>query len=194
VSKLRLGIIKYIQAHKPELLECKVEKYLHDRGHKVLWTPPYCPDLQPIELFWAAGKNHAAWMHFEGCKMKDVVSHLRAGWYGNAHLFTHLGREPERTDCVNNDPNHPYKKGVNCEKLWRAMLKKADEVFIPMCPSLSGTIGSLLDDGTYKPQAVNVPIDAFLNINAGLQDDEGVIDEDGNPVDPFGGAILTAWI
>ena len=72
VSELRLGMIKYFQENKPELLECKVERYLHDRGHEVLWTPPYCPGLQPIELFWAAGKNHAAWMYFEGAKMRDA--------------------------------------------------------------------------------------------------------------------------
>jgi hypothetical protein len=63
-----------------------------------------------------------------------------------------------------------------------------------MCPGLSGTIGLLQDDGMYKPQAVNVPIDAFLNINEGLQRDAGIVDEDGNIVDPFGGEILTAWI
>ena len=89
VSQLKLGIIKYFQVNKPKLLEYKVEKYLlHNRGHKVLWTPSYCPGLQPIELFGASGK--AAWMYFEGCKMKDAVSHLRAGWCGDEHLFTSL--------------------------------------------------------------------------------------------------------
>jgi hypothetical protein len=197
VSELRLALVQYFQEHKPDLLICKVEKYLRDRGHEVLWTPPYCPDLQPIELFWAAGKNHAAWMHFEGCKMRDAVSHLRAGWYGNDHLFTDLGRPPDRRDCVGDDENHPYKRAVDCQKLWVAMLKKADEVFIKMCPGLSGTIGSLVDDGSYEPQAVNVPIDAFLNINAGLHDDEGVVNEDGEVVDPFGGQLdgqLDGWV
>jgi hypothetical protein len=135
VSKLRLGIVKYLQEHKPELLECKVEKYLHDRGHQMLWTPPYCLDLQPIELFWAAAKNHAAWMHFEGQKMKDTVSHLQAGWYDNGHLHTDLGREPGKRECVDDDENHPFKKGVDCRKLWRTLLKKADQIFIPMCPA-----------------------------------------------------------
>jgi hypothetical protein len=87
VSELRMGIVKCFQEHRPGLLECKVEKCLHDHSHDVLWTPPHCPDLQPIELWWAAGKNYAAWMHFDGCKMKDAVSHLRAGWHGNEHLL-----------------------------------------------------------------------------------------------------------
>jgi hypothetical protein len=46
-----------------------------------------------------------------------------------------------------------------------------------------------VDDGLYKPQAVNVPIDAFLNINAGLHD-KGALDECGEVVDPFGGKML----
>jgi hypothetical protein len=197
VAELRLGIVKWFQDNRPDLLECQVEKYLKGRGHEVLWTPPYCPDLQPIELFWAAGKNHAAWMHFDGRKMKDVVSHLRAGWYGNKHLFAGLGRDPDRRDCVGDDENHPFKEGVSCQKLWLAMIKKADEVFIKMCPGLSGTIGSLVDDGLYQPQAVNVPIDAFLNIHAGLHGDEGVLNEDGEVIDPFGGdgdQPAEAWV
>ena len=56
LDELKMAFITYLKEEKPELLECKVEKYLEGRGHSVLWTPPYCPELQPIELFWAAGK------------------------------------------------------------------------------------------------------------------------------------------
>jgi hypothetical protein len=59
LEELKMGIIKYIKNNKPDLLECLIEKKLNERGHRILWTPPYSPDLQPIELFWAAGKNHA---------------------------------------------------------------------------------------------------------------------------------------
>jgi hypothetical protein len=68
--------------------------------------------------------------------------------------------------------------------------EKVNQVFIPMCPGLSGTIGTLADDGLHEPQAVNIPVDAFLNLNAGLHLDEGVADEDGEVVDPFGGELL----
>ena len=74
------------------------------------------------------------------------------------------------------------------------MIKKANEVFVNMCPGLSGIIGALEDDGLYEPQAVNVPIDAFLNLHAGLHGDEGVVDEDGEVVDPFGGEHVDGWI
>ena len=44
--------VSWLRKHKPELLCCKVKQYLKEHGHGVLWTPPYCPNLQPIELFW----------------------------------------------------------------------------------------------------------------------------------------------
>ena len=43
--------------NKKEMLESDlVRKFRKEEWH-VLFTPPYCPDLQPIELFWAAGKT-----------------------------------------------------------------------------------------------------------------------------------------
>ena len=30
------------------LLQCDVQKFLHGKGHRWLWTPPYCPWLQPV--------------------------------------------------------------------------------------------------------------------------------------------------
>jgi hypothetical protein len=107
-----------LKENKPELLECQVEKELKDHGHRVLWTPPYCPELQPIELFWAAGKNHAAWMHYSGRTMKELVSNLREGWYGNGETY------PD---------GHLYRKApVDCQKLFKESLNAAATKFIPV--------------------------------------------------------------
>ena len=38
-------------------MECDLQKFLRGNGHEWLWTPAYCPWLQPIETFWAGGKN-----------------------------------------------------------------------------------------------------------------------------------------
>ena len=59
-GQLKTGFVLYMQANLPHLLECKVEQHHQERGHKVLWIPPDCLDLQLIELFWAAGKNNVA--------------------------------------------------------------------------------------------------------------------------------------
>ena len=69
------------------LMECKLERYLRTQvGAEFLWTPPYCPTLQPIEEFWGAGKNYVASQYFDKRKMKSVIDQLRDGWYGNAAL------------------------------------------------------------------------------------------------------------
>ena len=47
----------------------------------MLFTPLYCADLQPIELFWAAGLNYARQKHERACgaSLEKVVANLREG-------------------------------------------------------------------------------------------------------------------
>ena len=33
---------------------------MSDAGHTLVYTPPFCPDVQPIELLWAAVKRYVA--------------------------------------------------------------------------------------------------------------------------------------
>lgn len=42
----------------PPLYE--VDEMAKKQGHKILRTPPYHPELQPIELCWGIVKNHIA--------------------------------------------------------------------------------------------------------------------------------------
>jgi transposase len=147
-EELKVAFVSYLRDNKPEMLECKVEKFLHDKGFKVIWTPPYCPDLQPIELFWAAGKNHSALYYFLGRTMKETVSHLREGWYGNEWDLP-IG--------------HSHRKyPVNCCKLFLTSLEYAATKFVPLCKVISGTIGNLVVDGTYQEDPVAFPIDALV--------------------------------
>ena len=40
--------------------ECKIDKIAESQGHTILRTPPYHPELQPIETCWAIVKNYMA--------------------------------------------------------------------------------------------------------------------------------------
>jgi hypothetical protein len=86
-TELKVAFVTNLQANKPDLLKCQVEKRLKQGGHNVLWTPPYCAELQPIELFGAAGKNHATLMYFFTRTMKETVSRVREGKYGNEDTY-----------------------------------------------------------------------------------------------------------
>ncbi|MCK5536003.1 MAG: transposase [Bacteroidales bacterium] len=73
---------------KPELVEIlnkeslqpifKIDEIAEKYGHKILRTPPYHPELQPIEICWGVVKNHVA----RNCdfSMKNLTEQLDAGF------------------------------------------------------------------------------------------------------------------
>jgi transposase len=73
---------------KPELLEIlkkmtpepifAVDEIADSYGHKVLRTPPYHPELQPIETCWGVAKNHVA----RNCDftVKNLIKQLDSGF------------------------------------------------------------------------------------------------------------------
>ena len=85
VDELKLAFLRWLKMHKPELLVDKLEKFLVDLGHEVIWTPPYTPEIQPIENFWGEGKGYAAMQYVTGQSMKTLVQNVRDGWYGNEY-------------------------------------------------------------------------------------------------------------
>jgi len=62
-------------ATKPEFL---IDNIARKQGHSILRTPPYHPELQPIETCWAIVKNHVA--RHNDCTMKKVQSLLKEGF------------------------------------------------------------------------------------------------------------------
>jgi hypothetical protein len=134
------------------------QKYLQNSGHSILWTPPHTPDLQPIELFWAAGKKHAASMAFSGNKIKETINHLREGWYSNHQLFN----ESNKDAIIMSNYHIQSKQPVKCCKLYSKAIKMANKKFIPMCNGITGTIGSLVVDTTHVPVGSGIPIDMLI--------------------------------
>ena len=62
-------------ATKPEFLLYNIAR---KHGHSILRTPPYHPELQPIESCWAVVKNHVA--QHNDCTMKKVRILLEEGF------------------------------------------------------------------------------------------------------------------
>lgn len=163
--ELQIAMVEYMREHLPHLLECKVERILQEKGHHILWTPPYCPQLQPIELFWAAGKNFVSYCHYGGRTMRDTVDHLRWGWYGNKHLFN----MPPDTPSTKFPPyvkvgkaKVRYRNPVDCSGLVRKALKFANGKYLSIADGISGTIDNLEVDSSYKCTTEGMPIDMIL--------------------------------
>lgn len=62
-------------AAKPEFL---IDNITRKYGHSILRTPPYHPELQPIETCWAIVKNHIA--KYNDCTMNKVRLLLEEGF------------------------------------------------------------------------------------------------------------------
>ncbi len=73
---------------KPELVEIlkklapqpsfAVDEIARSCGHEVIRTPPYHPELQPIETCWGVVKNHIA--RHSDFTMKNLIEQLDAGF------------------------------------------------------------------------------------------------------------------
>ncbi len=62
-------------ATKPEFL---IDRIAQQEGHSILRTPPYHPELQPIETCWAIVKNYVA--QHNDCTMNKVLILLEEGF------------------------------------------------------------------------------------------------------------------
>ena len=58
-DELRAELQKYVDAH-PETQTGELQKCFDYMGWQLIWTPPYMPTLQPIELLWAFSKGRVA--------------------------------------------------------------------------------------------------------------------------------------
>jgi hypothetical protein len=110
-------------------------------------------------------KNHVAYHFIDGIKMKETVSRLRDGWYGNTDRLE-----------VGDDEFH---EATDCGKLVQHAVKCADSIFIPLCEGLSGTIGELTIDGDHERDTTGIPIDTLVvDMTNQVDDGDDVSDSD----------------
>ena len=162
--ELQLGFAAYLRDNQPEALECLVERCLKDEGYDVIWTPPYTPDLQPIETYWAIGKNCVAENYYSGQTMKTTVEQLREAWYGNETLA-----------------NKAILRSVqpaNCDGITKKAIAIANKRFVPLCPMIKGELGALeTDPNINRGSTAAFPIDLVV-ADYGAIDDDDVVDVD----------------
>jgi len=52
LKELQAELKSYLKQH-PGINRTKIDKLLQPLGHSIVWTPPFVPQVQPIELIWA---------------------------------------------------------------------------------------------------------------------------------------------
>ena len=59
-EELAAATIKWLKTFKPVALESKVEVLFREEQWEIIWTPPYFPKFQPIELVWGWANSEPA--------------------------------------------------------------------------------------------------------------------------------------
>ena len=68
---------------RPELHPSLVRKLFTQQDYKLIYTPPYLPEVQPIERAWAYVKNYVASQFQNGRKMYELKQQVFEGMYGD---------------------------------------------------------------------------------------------------------------
>jgi transposase len=170
VGELRFEFAERLRLHGDpamrNLLNCKIENLLSSRGDDWVWTPPYTPTIQPIEIFWGIVKNNAARRYENGRTMRECIEHLREGWYGGEHepnlkAFAHVSYDdlwpdedtPAKATHLAKRKAKIVVKRANCPGICRKILRNANamvKMFEDGDKSLQGTIEKLTMDPNAK--------------------------------------------
>lgn len=122
------------RVHPMKLVE-RVDAFMQKKGWELIWTPPYMPSFQPIELFWQHGKHYVSFNYATKRTMKDVYVQIREGWYGNPKWTGQEGGWKE----------------ANCQRLVRHAIGNMNEWIKNRDKVLSGEIGALVIPSSYDP-------------------------------------------
>ena len=74
--------MRWLLANNPDKAKTELTKFGEKHNWTIIYTPPYCPTLQSIELFWCLGKFFVANQYNDKHTFKDLLPILRTGWYG----------------------------------------------------------------------------------------------------------------
>jgi hypothetical protein len=75
VTELRSALTKWLEDH-PQVTE--VKRLMDARGFQLLYTPPFQPEVQPIELLWGSVKQAVAKKHVRGRTIHETQSQVQA--------------------------------------------------------------------------------------------------------------------
>jgi transposase len=75
--------IREILKAKPELSHTQLQSLFHKTDYQLLFTPPYTPQVQPIELVWAHVKNYVARQTTKDTTEEQLRAIVRRGFYGD---------------------------------------------------------------------------------------------------------------
>ena len=119
-NDLLAAVQKFLAEH-PDHNRTVIEQLMRDKGYSLVYTPPFCPDVQPIELLWAEVKRYVA----DRCFLKRSPAEARAQ--------TEEGFEQVTKMFCNNIVKH-------CHDWIDSFLASDDAEDLRQCGTLAGVI------------------------------------------------------
>jgi len=83
---LLAAVKKWLDEH-PDHNRTVVEQLMDDAGHSLIYTPPFCPEVQPIELLWARVKRYVAARSTHNRSITEAREQTEAGFEEVTKLF-----------------------------------------------------------------------------------------------------------
>jgi len=128
--EIRAAMSEYLKT-RPDLQRSRLQALFDELGWKLIFTPPYTPSLQPIEMVWAYVKWWVREAFRPGRNMKRLLFDIQNGFYG-------CEEEKGITKAV---------EGVTEERCMKYISKAHRHMneFIAADPQLDGTIFDLIE-------------------------------------------------
>ena len=80
-KEIREEVNEYLKT-RPELQHSRLQALFEELGYKLVFTPPYTPSVQPIELVWAYMKHCVSDSFRPGRTMLETLRDIHDGFYG----------------------------------------------------------------------------------------------------------------
>ena len=81
-DEMKAALTSYLLENHPEQLASAVEKSFLREGFQLIFTPPYMPKFQPIEMLWNHVKGYLAQTFENGRTMQNVKELLHLAFIG----------------------------------------------------------------------------------------------------------------
>ena len=75
LGELRARLTEWLEEH-PQTTE--VRRIMEEHGHQLLYTPPFQPEVQPIELLWGKSKREVARQYVRGRNIHETKRQMQA--------------------------------------------------------------------------------------------------------------------
>ena len=193
-DNMKRGFHNWLKANKPKLVTEDLVTFARDHDWHLIFTPPYCPKLQPIELYWACGKNFVARCYTDRRKFADIPEQLRTGWYGGEDIW---GVPHSPCDCGKLVAHARKEMDKEVAAVgWAGTVGRLDREACPMPPNPTVPFGltpmtddnlffgdvvvdidDMGDRGDYNPDEGDDTDDDEYDDDDDLDDDEGEYEE-----------------